>query len=70
MAVTVELRVELLGLSLTELEMLSTPTAETDNDGHANMDGARGYLLSDDMANLSEHCEDTPVTEDCSPSDS
>ena len=50
--------------------MLSTPTAETDNDGHANMDGAQEDLLSDDMENLSEHCEDTPVTEDCSPSDS
>ena len=50
--------------------MLSTPTAETDNDGHANMDGAQEDLLSGDMENLSQHCEDTPVTEDCSPSDS
>ena len=61
---------ELLGLSPTELEMLSTPTAETDNHGQENMDGAQEDLLPDDMENLSEHGEGTPATEDCSPSDS
>ena len=61
---------ELLGLSPTELEMLSTPTAETDNHGQENMDGAQEDLLPDDMKNVSEHGEDTPVMEDCAPSDS
>ena len=60
---------KLLGLSPTELEM-STPTAETDNHGQENMDGAHEDLLPNDMENLSEHGEDTPVTEGCSPSDS
>ena len=49
---------------------MPTPTAETDNHGHANMDGTQEDLLSEHMENLSEHGEDTPVTEDCSPSDS
>ena len=61
---------ELLGLSPTELEMLSTPTAETNNHRQENMDGAQEDLLPDDVENLSEYGEDTPVTEDCSPSDS
>ena len=61
---------ELLDLSPTELEMLSTPTAETNNHGHENMDGAQEDLLPDDVENLSEYDEDTPVTEDCSPSNS
>ena len=61
---------ELLGISPTELEMLPTPTAETCNHGQENMDGAQEDLLPDDVENLSEHGEDTPVTEDCSPSDS
>ena len=61
---------ELLGLSPTELEMLSTPTAETNNHGQENMDGAQEDLLPDDVENFSEYVEDTPVTEDCSPSDS
>ena len=52
---------QLLGLSPTELEMLSTPTAETDNHGQANLDGAQEDLLPDDMENLSEHGVDTPV---------
>ena len=34
------------------------------------MDGAQEGLLSGDVENLSERGEDTPVTEDCSPSDS
>ena len=59
---------ELFGLSPTELEILSTPTAETNNHGQENMDGAQD-LLPDDMENLSEHGEDTPETEDCSPTD-
>ena len=61
---------ELLGLPPTELEMLSTPTAETNNHGQENMDGAQEDLLPDDVENLSEYGDDTPVTEDCSPSDS
>ena len=61
---------ELLGLSATQLDILSTPTAETNNHGQENMDGAQEDLLPDDMEKLSEHGEDTPVTEDCSPSDS
>ena len=40
--------------------MLSTPTAETDNHGQANLDGAQKDLLPDDMENLSEHGVDTP----------
>ena len=35
-----------------------------------NMDNAQEYLLPNDMDNLTEHGEDTPVTKDCSPSDS
>ena len=50
--------------------MLSTPTAETDNHGQENMDSAQEDLLPDDIENLSEHGEDTPVTEDCTPSGS
>ena len=50
--------------------MLSTPTAETDNHGQENMDGAQEDLLPDDMENVSEHSEDTPVMEYCAPSDS
>ena len=50
--------------------MLSTPTAETDNHGQENMDGAQEDLLPADMKNVSEHGEDTPVMEDCPPSDS
>ena len=61
---------ELLGLSPTELEMLSTPTAETNNHGQENMDSAQENLLPDDVENLSQYGEDTNVTEDCSPSDS
>ena len=34
------------------------------------MDGAQEDLLPEDVENLSERGEDTPVTEDCSPSDS
>ena len=34
------------------------------------MDGAQEHLLPGDLENLSERGEDTPVTEDCSPSDS
>ena len=61
---------ELLGLSPTELEILSTPTAETNNHGQENMDGSQDDLLPEDMENLSEHGEDTPVTENCFLSDS
>ena len=50
--------------------MFSTPTAEIDNHGQENMDGAQEDLLPDDMENVSEHGEDTPVMEDCAPSDS
>ena len=61
---------ELPGLSPTELEMLSTPTAETYNHGQEQMDGAQEDLLPDDMEDLSEHGDDMSVTEDYSPSDS
>ena len=61
---------ELPGLSPTELEMLSTPTAETDNRGQEQMDGAQEDLLPDDMEDLSEHGDDMSGTEDYSPSDS
>ena len=61
---------ELPGLSPTELEMLSTPTAETDNRGQEQIDGAQEYLLPDDMQDLSEHGDDMSVTEHYSPSDS
>ena len=61
---------ELLGFSTTDLEILSTPTAETNNHGQENMDGAQEDLLPGDVENLSGRGEDTPVTEDCSPSDS
>ena len=70
MLVTVGDEGELLGLSPTELEMLSTPPAETNNHGQENMDGAQEDLLPDDVENLSQYGEDTPVPEDCSPSDS
>ena len=60
--------VELPGLSPTELEMLSTQTAETDNRGQEQI-GAQEDLLSDDMQDLSEH-GDMLVTEEYSPSDS
>ena len=43
---------ELLGLSPTELEMLSTPTAETDNRLQENMDNAQD-LLPGDVEDLS-----------------
>ena len=61
---------ELPGLSPTEFEMLSTPTAETDNHGQEQMDGAQEDLLPDDMEDLSEHGDDMSVTDDYSPSDS
>jgi len=61
---------ELPGLSSTELEMLSTPTAETDNRGQERIDGAQEDLLPDDMEDLSEHGDYMSVTEDYSPSDS
>ena len=50
--------------------MLSTPTAETDNHGQENMDGVQEDLLPDDMENVSGHGEETPVMEECAPSDS
>ena len=61
---------ELPGLSPTELEMLSTQTVETGNRGKKQIDGAQEDLLSDDMQDLSEHGDDTLVTEEYSPSDS
>ena len=63
-------RGELLSFSPTDLEILSTPTAETNNHGQENMDGAQEDMLPGDVENLSERGEDTPVTADCSPSDS
>ena len=59
---------EFPGLSPTELEMLqlSTPLAETDNRAQEQLDGTPEESLPDDAENLSEHDEDTPVTEDCS----
>ena len=49
--------------------MLSTPTAERDNRGQEQMDGAQEDLLPDDMEDLSEP-DDMSVTEDYSRSDS
>ena len=60
---------ELLGFSPTDLEILSTPTAETNNQGQEIMDGAED-LLPGDVENLSERGEDTLVIADYSPSDS
>ena len=45
---------------------LSTPLAETDNRAQEQLDGTPEESLLDDAENLSEHDEDTPVTEDCS----
>ena len=42
---------EQLGFSLTDLEILSTPTAETNNHGQENMDGAQEDLLPGDVEN-------------------
>ena len=50
--------------------MLSTQTAETENHGQGQTDGAQEDLLPDDMEDLSEHGEEVSVTEDSSPSDS
>ena len=50
--------------------MLSTQTAETDNHGQGQTDGAQEDLLPDDMEDLSEHGEEVSVTKDSSPSDS
>ena len=50
--------------------MLLTPTAETDNRGQEQIDGAQEDLLPDDMEDLSPHGDDMTVTEDYSPSDS
>ena len=55
---------ELPGLSPTELEMLSKPTAETDNHGQEQSDGAQDDLLPDDMQALSACGDDMSVTED------
>ena len=60
---------ELLGFSPTDLEILSTPTAETNNQGQEIMDGAED-LLPGDVENLSERGEDTLVIADYFPSDS
>ena len=70
MLVTVGMRGSCLAYHPPSLEMLSTPTAETNNHGQENMDGVQEDLLPDDVENLSEYGEDTPVTADCSPSDS
>ena len=61
---------ELPRLSPTELEMLSKPTAETDNRGQEQSDGAQEDLLPDDMQALSARGDDMSVTEDYYPSDS
>ena len=50
--------------------MLSIPTAEKDNCGQEQMDGAQDDLLPDDMQDLSAHDEDMSVTKDYSPCDS
>jgi len=46
---------ELPGLSPTVLEMLSTPTAETDNRGQEQIDGAQEYLLPDDICRICQN---------------
>ena len=63
---------EFPGFSPTELEMLqfSTPLSETDNREQEQLDGTQEELLPDDAEDLSEHDEDTPVSDDCSPSHS
>ena len=43
-----------------------TPLAETDNREQEQLDGTPEESLPDDAEDLSEHDEDTPVTEDCS----
>ena len=50
------------------MEILSTPTAETKNQGQENLDGAED-LLPGDVENI-ERGEDTLVIAGCSPSDS
>ena len=59
---------EFPGLSPTELEMLqfSTPLAKPDNRAQEQLDGTHEESLPDDAEDLSEHDEDTPVSEDCS----
>ena len=43
-----------------------TPLAETDKREQEQLDGTPEESLPDDAEDLSEHDEDTPVTEDCS----
>ena len=57
---------EFPGLSSTELEMLqfSSPLAQTDSRAQDQLDGTPEESLPDDAEDLSEHDEDTPVSED------
>ena len=59
---------EFPGLSSTEMEMLqfSTTLAQPDNRAQEQLDGTPEESLPDDAEDLSEHDEDTPVSEDCS----